>query len=399
MSENKLVLLSKCVERRFAEKLFYEGVLHFSIPSEWIKKAKEGSIGQGDLLEGVYTNENKFRNFFRRWFPRLVPDNENGVNYLRSRKIVNWPCYCLYSVSDQTEPVGREGDYVVYDMSVAYANDFNGNETWENRFDTAFEDRKAMVVINRPMAFLKKVRDFFEEKGLVEGRDYYMGCVQYRKDGEKFTYKEVPTELFHKDARFEPQQEFRIALNPESNMVKGLLDNQQNVDLKCSLDDCAMLKLHFYKGARILVKGDEVRLEVRDWSNVMGPLHEMELEPLLEIIGIPFQHWTCSFGEPGEVGAFRLWEEIEKVLASKYRIFFSHKIMLSDPRLPSMHFSWESKETIKENEVKDSYYYLRERPNHYKAPFFEGVFVPSPTGIQKYTSLSFKLDGPVAPLC
>ena len=65
MLENKIHLLSKCVERRFAEKLFYEGVLHFGYPSEWIKKAEEGNVGQGDLLEGVYTNENKFWNFFR----------------------------------------------------------------------------------------------------------------------------------------------------------------------------------------------------------------------------------------------------------------------------------------------------------------------------------------------
>lgn len=57
MPENKILLLSKCVERRFAEMLFYDGVLHFGYPSEWIKKAEEGNVGQGDLLEGVYTNE------------------------------------------------------------------------------------------------------------------------------------------------------------------------------------------------------------------------------------------------------------------------------------------------------------------------------------------------------
>ena len=53
MPKNKILLLSKCVERRFAEKLFYEGILHFGYPSEWIKKAEEGNVGQGDLLEGV----------------------------------------------------------------------------------------------------------------------------------------------------------------------------------------------------------------------------------------------------------------------------------------------------------------------------------------------------------
>ena len=65
MLESKIFLLSKCVERRFAEMLFYDGILHFGYPSEWIKKAEEGNVGQGE----------------------------------------------------QTKPVGREGDYVVYDMS------------------------------------------------------------------------------------------------------------------------------------------------------------------------------------------------------------------------------------------------------------------------------------------
>lgn len=106
MPENKILLLSKCVERRFAEMLFYDGVLHFGYPSEWIKKAEEGNVGQGE----------------------------------------------------QTKPAGREGDCVEYDMSEAYAQDFSGKETWENRFKTGFPDRKAMVVIHRPQVFLDKVK-------------------------------------------------------------------------------------------------------------------------------------------------------------------------------------------------------------------------------------------------
>lgn len=50
-----------------------------------------------------------------------------------------------------------------------------------------------------------------------------------------------------------------------------MLRGGQDVALGCSLEDCAMLKSHFYKEARILVKGDEVRLEIRDWSNLSGP--------------------------------------------------------------------------------------------------------------------------------
>ena len=375
--------------------LFYDGILHFGYPREWIKKAEEGNVGQGDLLEGVCTNENKFWNFFRRWFPRLVHDKETGTKYLRSWSIVNWPCYCLYSISEQTEPVGREGDSVEYDMSEAYAQDFSGEETWENRFKTGFPDRKAMVVIHRPQVFLDKVKRRFADFKLEEGRDYYMGCVQYRKEGEKFTYKDVPWELFHKDARFEKQQEYRIALNPSSGKVKELLKGGQDVALGISLEDCAMLKSHFYKGARILVKGDEVRLEIRDWSNMSGPLHEIELVPLLQVFGIPMMNSTCIL-DGKEVDTHQLFNELDQVLKTKYRILFFSDLFFSGGGL-RISYSWENEETIKENEVKDSYYYLRKYPNHYKAPFFEGVYVPSPTGKQKYTSLTYELKGTVVP--
>lgn len=161
MPENKIHLLSKCVERRFAEMLFYDGILHFGYPSEWIKKAEEGYVGQGDLLEGVYTNEITPENFDMR--DDVESPTIEGVRYMRSRSIVNWPCYCLYSISELTEPVGREEDYVVYDMSDAYAQDFSGEETWENRFKTEFPDRKAMVVIHRPQVFLDKVKRHFAD--------------------------------------------------------------------------------------------------------------------------------------------------------------------------------------------------------------------------------------------
>lgn len=147
MAENKIYLLSKCVERRFAEMLFYDGILHFGYPSKWIEEGRNGNVGQGDELEGVYSNEITPENFDKR--EDVDEPTIEGVKYLRSRRIVNWPCYCLYSISEQTEPIGRVGDYVEYDMSDAYAQDFSGEETWENRFKTEFPDRKAMVVIHQ----------------------------------------------------------------------------------------------------------------------------------------------------------------------------------------------------------------------------------------------------------
>ena len=156
-----------------------------------------------------------------------------------------------------------------------------------------------------------------------------------------------------------------------------------------------MLKSHFYKGARILVKDDEVRLEIRDWSNLSGPMHEIELVPLLQIFGIPMMNSTCIL-DGKEVDTHQLFYELYQVLITKYRIVFYTDMFFRGEGL-RIHYSWESEETIREKEVKDSYYYLRKYPNHYKAPFFEGVYVPSPTGKQKYTSLTYELKGTVVP--
>ena len=51
-----LYILARCTRRDYAEDLFYNGTLFFNYPVEWIKLAKKGKNGQGDLYEGVYSN-------------------------------------------------------------------------------------------------------------------------------------------------------------------------------------------------------------------------------------------------------------------------------------------------------------------------------------------------------
>ena len=397
MPENKIYLLSKCVERRFAEMLFYEGIIHFGYPSRWIEEGMTGNVGQGDELEGVYSNEITFKNVISRRCPRLVRDKETGTKYLRTKRIVNWPCYCLYSVSDQT-PYEWEGDTMIFDMSEAYAQDFADGETWKTRFDTAFEDRKAMVVIHRPMVFLDKVKDFFEkEKGLVEGRDYFMGLVHYRKAGEKFTYKKTPDELFHKDARFNPQQEYRIALNPESRKVKGLLDEHQNVSIGSSLEDCAMLKSHFYKGARILVKDDEVkRLEIRDMSNLSGPLHEMEFVPLMNLLGATYNFKMKCTLNGREAVAYELMEEIRKVMNNKYHTVWAIVDEEGHGRMMQLQSGYGIG-NIEKNEEKDSGFYMRNYKG-YKAPAFEALYVWNSGEWTRYKNMTYDIEGLIGPL-
>lgn len=387
-AKNNIYLLSRCVEREFAELMFYKGILHFGYPAKWIDEAKKGNVGQGDLLEGVYSNEPDTNSLGLR--DDVESPVENGQKYLRSCSIVeNWLCLCFFSASDLTDH-HQEGDALVFDMSKAYAEDFGKEETWESRFDKDLKKRKAMVVIHRPSIFINKVRKFFEENGLVEGCDYYMQCIHYRAEGERFTYEKAPLELLHKDARFVYQQEFRIMLDSTSRKVQKILVDGQDVSIGSSLEDCAMLKSHFYKGARILVKGESVRLEVSDWSNMAGPLHEMEVDPLLYLLGL-----TLSFDIKGilngqEVSRFDLRMETIKVLQSKYRIMFDYGGGIE----PFIHYSWESPETIRKNEDLDSYYYVG-KYSSYEAPSLDGLWVREKDGYKKFTNMLVQLDEPL----
>lgn len=383
--ESQIYLLSRCVEREFAELMFYKGILHFGYPAKWIDEAKKGNVGQGDLLEGVYSNESSTKTL------GLREDVESpiikGQKYYRSCPIVkNWLCLCFFSASNLTDR-HQEGDTLVFDMSKTYAEDFGKDETWESRFSKDLKKRKAMVVIHRPGIFINKVKEVFEKNGLVEGCDYYMQSIHYRAEGERFTYKKAPLELLHKDARFVYQQEFRVMLNSASRKVQKILIDGQDVSIRSSLEDCAMLKSHFYQGAKILVKDESVRLEVADWSNMSGPLHEMEIDPLLYLLAL-----TLSFDIKGilngqEVNRFDLRMETIKVLQSKYRIMFDY----GDGSEPFIHYSWDSPETIKKNEEKDSYYYVG-KYSGYEAPTFDGLWVRKDDGYEKYTHLTLPLD-------
>ena len=140
--ESRIYLLSRCVEREFAEQMFYKGILHFGYPAKWIEEAKKGNVGQGDILEGVYSNEIDADTLRIR--DNVEPQVITGHKYLRSQSVVkNWLCLCFFSASDLTDH-HQEGDTLVFDMTKAYAEDFGKDETWESRFSKDLKKRKAM---------------------------------------------------------------------------------------------------------------------------------------------------------------------------------------------------------------------------------------------------------------
>lgn len=365
----EIYLLCRCIERQYAEMLFDDGILHFNYPKRWIDEAKKGNVGQGDELEGVYSNEVNFKNLQLRECSRAVQD-KNGKWYLRSNSVVkNWPCVCFYCASEKSTYTD-EGDTRVIDMSRKYAKEFSGDETEETMFVKQHAERKAMVVIKKPEVFFEKIRSAFAKEDLVEGVDYFMGLVKYRTEGERFTYRDVPEELFHKEGEFAHQQEYRIALNPNSKKVKAMLDGGVDVIIG-SLKDCAMLKSHFYKGALVRVNGKKVQLVLREKFNMSGPLHELEYYYLYRIYVFTMYFDSRYVVDGREIEGIELRDIVKEVMWDKYHV------KMHDTKGPfgSMQnvlpiFMKDSPVAIQRNEEKDTFHYLRDKAE-YKAPNFE----------------------------
>lgn len=49
-----LIMLFRCMERRYATSFLKQGTFRMGTPEEWIAYEQQGEKGRGDQLEGVY---------------------------------------------------------------------------------------------------------------------------------------------------------------------------------------------------------------------------------------------------------------------------------------------------------------------------------------------------------
>lgn len=220
--------------------------------------------------------------------------------------------------------------------------------------------------------------------------------------GERFSYIDVPDELYHKDGKFEHQQEYRMVLNPNSKKVKAMLKG--GVDVKIgSLKDCAMLKSHFYKGALVKVKGKEVQLELREWYNMSGPLHEWEFDQLLLIYGIAVYTDSRYVVDGREISGFEMKDIVKKVLLDKYQMAMQNTWEQTGNTL-NLHSipNKDSIALIHRNEEKDTFHYLRNKAG-YEVPTFEKFIKWDPDEKKRleYSNLFYSSsnDEPVVRIC
>ncbi len=226
----------------------------------------------------------------------------------------------------------------------------------------------ATVVIWHPLTFISKIKKHLEDNGLVENKDFIMSIVHYREEGELKGPIGYPYELFSKDAKFTPQQEFRIILNARNEKVQKILVDGHKI-IVGSLKDCAVIRKFPYEGAIITVDYSRGFLNMSEWAPMSDmPIDRFRVDPLLTLLAIPFYNATVTL-DGREVGGVELFEIVKGVLMYKYRIVpFLYEGMLR------MTTFWRLDE-IRKKEVQDPYYYLR-RPNYnYKAPVLEKLTV------------------------
>ena len=376
--ENKLHCLFRCMKRQYAEDMFYNGYLYFNYPIEWIKIAKKGNKGQGDLYEGVYTNVNDGETVHMRDDAEVVPID--GKNYYRSPSVVkNWPCLCFYSISEMTEKKGEEDGAAIYEITKGYIEAFSGKENFDNMSDD-LQERSSMLIIPKTGAFLERLRGVFAAKGLEEDKDFWIQPVSYRKGYEAFCKKEIPFELLSKEESFKEQQEYRIILNPNSERMMGLLEGGHRLYIG-PMTDIAILKTNFYDGVELRLKGEHITVSYDNWRNRKGSLHEWELLMIIDMLQSHYHTSTCELN--GErVGMERLWFELHLILAGKYNIELKNTpIEDGKDDIIVLHPHSDSIDTILVNEEKDCYWYARKTTwlQRMVGSFSDG----NPTGVVK----------------
>lgn len=375
----KVYFLCRCTKREYAEDMFYKGNLYFNNPIEWIKQASCGNVGQGDLFEGVYSSVVTDGTLCLRTDPETF--DYKGKKYLRSHSIVNsWLCLCFYSIDEMSKGKVDKGT-CVYNMTKEYIESFSQGETFESMQGKPLKDRMSMVIIPQTGKFFRHIRRFFYENGMVEEEDFFISKVTYRSSHKDFVIYKVPDELFSKDVRFEQQNEVRILLNPNSQKVQRILIDGHKICVG-PMDEFAQLKTNFYSGATVRVGEHQLHIESAPTTNMIGPMNEWNLEPLLGFMKYAYHTTTCKLN--GElVNSYEFWVELVKIFAWKYNIEIQHEVFVDgiDDHVILI-FHGDDLNTILNNERKDSYFYSRV-DNSYRAPTFDAIYGGDPAGLVK----------------
>lgn len=224
----------RCTEAKLAQKFIEEGSIKFGTPQNWVEQASE-NIGRGDPYEGLIATapqrDTIKLNELRKKHPGLIENVYDGQIILRSKRSMNLPAFCYYSISNDIFKCPSEpGEHIV-----------RGHIPKEYFKD--FKDPNPAFVMFKLAVFHSRLVNWLQKHG-VPPNAIIISKIQYY-EFEPGMWTEInanrPMELFCKCNRFKVQNEERIVINTDDKDVLKLLSEPIKIG---SLKDIAQVADH-----------------------------------------------------------------------------------------------------------------------------------------------------------
>ncbi len=325
MSQINTLMLFRCTEQQYAESFCNTGSMKFNTPQYWIDIEKKYCKGRGDLHEGAYSSFNAFDNSDLSIYKKLrknvyvYGEPLKSITYLRSKDILNLPCFCLYGLNDDmfTNIINDEkGEHHCFSVVKEYFQDFSEDHTKDTTINLPSSGKPALLIIHSPRKFFDRVRAYFLSIG-VKDEEILILPVRYIDKSIPFLCsKEFPMELFLKDKSFSYQNEIRIVINTKNNKVLRELRKNNNTVNIGNMKDIADIEGYYYEDMFMELRGNNLLYVLPE--PIVTPLIEMSKEELVSILyQITYEdEWTKNAEEKVEA-----IKNIKKTLREKYGIY------------------------------------------------------------------------------
>lgn len=228
VKRGRLLVGMKCIEKEFAKKMVYQGIVRFGSARKWsnMENSKSNNKGQGDKNEGVFAiidqdDKSTINKYTKRLKRALICEKrDNNLLALKSENVMDLPSYCFFSISDYDYNGDFKRNGMLSNMKVEvkkeYYNDFIKGRgiTFAECDKLPDKDKPVLIIIKNLEKFLMNLKNSLKNLGIVES-SIIADTVKYRDMNiDRFEcIKNHPMEMFEKDNYFNYQKEYRLLIN------------------------------------------------------------------------------------------------------------------------------------------------------------------------------------------
>lgn len=270
--------LFRCTEYQYAKSFLDNGCIKLNTPKSWIELEKSEGKGRGDLLEGIFAFT-KFYDVnnvmsFKDQRQNTICESINGNVYMRSKDVLDLPCFCLFGLTDTSFKNNYFPETNVWATTTTigtnYFGDFYKHETRESIMSLPKHERPVVVIIQSPNKFFNKIYDFFESIGISKN-EVLIKKVDYINKSIPFIIRDnFPQEIFVKDTTFKHQSEIRIAINTKNKEALHKLSQSNYIVNIGSLKEFAIIHEYYLEDMFIELRNNTLRyvLPVPETTNL-----------------------------------------------------------------------------------------------------------------------------------